>query len=338
MSMRVSSEFRRWSRWYPSAWRADRSAAMLGAYLDVADAEGREHLTPGEKAALVAGGIGARLELVAPGRVRDGVAAVMISLLGAYGLFTGVGLEWAPWFAAARRSSLERLAGAPALSGQHLLFGPFLSPFAIVAALAVAVWVLSMVGPEWLYRGALAATALVGLALTVVAQFGLLPFVFLSGLPALFAVVVAALALIGGRPRPWRSFGGAAVWLAGFFLIWWAPTGSFRPLASLFVAHAVPARMFFEIVIWPTVMSIGTMLCVLVALGLTVARRRALAAVVLLSSLPWAVAALRYSPIERVLWLPYLAGLVVAVIIGWRTRRRRAPQQQKLPGKTPTVT
>jgi hypothetical protein len=166
--------------------------------------------------------------------------------------------------------------------------------------------------------------------------FGFLPFVFLRGFPALFAAGVALLALCGGRPRPWWSLGGAVVWLAGFFAVWVFTVGSFEPLRRF--PGVLPVQDFFLSVVDPAAVWYGGAVSMLVALGLAIARQRIAAAVLLLSLLPWAVAALRYasSPGDRVLWLPYFGALVAAAVIGRRARKRpRSSPAQGPFGETP---
>ncbi|MFC4242676.1 hypothetical protein ACFOYW_04760 [Gryllotalpicola reticulitermitis] len=299
MSRRLSAQFRRWARWYPASWRADSGAAMLGTYLDVAEEEGRDRLTVPEKAALVTGGLAARLDTVIPSRVREAVALIMVPLLGVYGLVVGLVFEWAPWAATARSNWLAPVAGR---AGQEVLsFGPFLSPTIIVAGLCVLAWLASLAGPEWLYRGALGATVVVGLVLAVTAHLGHVEiggweglhvdfggFTYLRALPVLFPAVLALLALPGARPRPARVLIGAVLWAASLY-----PAAKLSGGWSIhdFLSGAAPVTdsLFFLVVVGSNVAWGAAVLGLFAGLVLTFARRRGLAAVIVLATLPWAV-------------------------------------------------
>ncbi|AYG02779.1 hypothetical protein [Gryllotalpicola protaetiae] len=323
MTVQLRTEFGRWSRWYPAQWRVDKSAAMLSAYLDQAEGEGRDRLTRSEKMGLVVGGIGARLDTVAPGRVRDQTATVMATLLGAFGLMAGIVMEWAPGNPGPHLSgrfiggaSLE-LTFAPGPATQRA-FGPFESPFIIVCALAVAAWLLSMIGAERAYRWLLATTAVTGLAAAVIAEpyFHFYGWPWDFGLPGLFVAVVALMALAGGRPRsPWRVAVGTLLWACVFavgFLTFpavgsfvdnyrnGAPTSAFRLFELTFWTRPV--------IIGPTVKVSGTgasgafeefgvvpaaLAAIAIALvgaqALALAARLAMSATIALSTIPWGV-------------------------------------------------
>ena len=323
MTVQLRTEFDRWSRWYPAHWRADKGTAMLGAYLDQAEGEGRDRLTRSEKTGLIVGGIGARLDTVVPGRVRDQTATVMAALLGAFGLMAGIVMEWAPGNPGPHLSgrfiggaSLE-LAFAPGPVAQRA-FGPFESPFVIVCALAVAAWLLSMIGAERAYRWILAATAVAGLAAAVIAEpyFHFYGWPWDFGLPGLFVAVVALMALAGGRPRsPWRVAVGTLLWACVFAVgfLTFPAVGSFVDNYR----HGAPtsALRLFELTLWtrpviigPTVQVSGTgssgafevfavvpaalaaiAIAMVCALALALAGRRATSATVALSTIPWGV-------------------------------------------------
>lgn len=314
MSMRVSEEFRRWSRWYPAAWRAKNGAAMLGAYLDVAESEGRERLTRAEKAGLVFRGLGARLDAAIPGAVRDLVATVMVSLLGAFGLITGITTEWAPW------------------DPEPRAFGPFVSPFVIVSALAVAVWLFGLAGAERLYRAALVATVVTGLAAGLVVEpyspvHGW-PYVF--GLPALFVGLAALLALPAARPRAMWLTVGTLLWVV-VFLAPLLPLGHWylqqtrqggitsaamvleSPWSSspLFTGPSqhVQGGVYASLSIVPVGLLV-VVIAMIAALALALAGRRRGGATVVLASIPWA-AVLLWSFVDVAVQSPLMTDLAV---------------------------
>jgi hypothetical protein len=191
MTLVLRAEFHRWSRWYPARWRHAHGAAMLGTFLDLAEAEGRERLTRSDKAALVLGGIAARADVVVPSPVRDRVATIMIGLLGTLGLVTGVCFEWAPWATRSRAEWLASSVSAALEQGAVVpgSFGPFLSPFVIVSTLAVACLVTCLIGPDLVYRLCLAATVVAASVLVVLAH--LVPAMpLVRATPCLFTAIV----------------------------------------------------------------------------------------------------------------------------------------------------
>ncbi|MFC4241844.1 hypothetical protein ACFOYW_00545 [Gryllotalpicola reticulitermitis] len=335
MSRQLSAEFRRWSRWYPSSWRADSGAAMLGTYLDVADAEGRDRLASRDKAALVAGGIASRMDLVVPSRVRDGVAAVMLPLLGIYGLVIGLVFEWAPWAASTRAHWFARVS-ADFGGSVRFTFGPFLTPMVIVAAFAVLAWITCMFGPAWLYRSVLAATVVAGLVVTWMAHFGVGGFQELRATPPLFAALLALLALPGARPRRGYVLLGSVLWEAALFLASHV-SGAWTLHDFADGTSTTTDSLFFMVIIGPPVAWIAAVLGLVAALVLAVARRRSLAAIIVLCTLPWAA----YAPGPEVgsesplMWAPlalgYLAAAVIAIVAMRVSRRRITRRVPDLP-------
>lgn len=331
MSLLLKRDVHRWSLWYPASWRAENGAAMLGTYLDMADAEGRRRLSVSDKAALVTGGLSARLDVMVPGAIRDHVAAVMIGLLGAYGLVSGLLFEWAPWAAAERATRLEGMRSALMPTG-GVSFGPFMSPFVILSILAFVAWLASLIGPAGFYRMMLVVTMLAGLVLAADAHFQFFGFsIFLRSMPCLFAVIIAGLALIGARPRPLLSVVGAASWtvaLIGFSatLGAWVPGHTFNGMmevAGLLVSGPEPFAIL-----------VGVQLTLLAALALTFMKRRAIAAVLVLVTLPWAaLVALRTFGLGiwvgtfgnyLLLTTALIVGYVTAVVIAIVTHRNRS--------------
>lgn len=321
MSLRLKRDVHHWSAWYPLRWRAENGAAMLGTYLDAADAEGRDRLSAADKVALVVGGLSARLEMVVPRVVRDRLATVMIGLLGAFGLITGLLFEWAPWATVERNAAYGTTAG--------LSFGPFLSPFVIVAILAFVAWLTSLVGPTWLYRSMLVATAVAGIVLEADAHFGFVGYsIWLRSTLCIFAVIVAALALIGARPRATQSATSAAGWALALYTTS-VVFGSgmrgqpFTGMTDVFVFLSGDAQ--------PLALYLGTLLTFLAALGLVIMHRRAAAAVLVLATSPWLplvrvhtnAAAHGIFAIDLLLATPLIAGYGAAIVIAIVTHRAR---------------
>ncbi|GAB3803351.1 hypothetical protein GCM10028798_22050 [Humibacter antri] len=323
MSLQLKRDVHRWSAWYPVRWREQNAAAMLGTYLDLADAEGRERLTGTEKIAMVAGGLAAHLDRTVPGAVRDHLAAVMIGLLGAFGLITGVIFEWAPWATAARTQWLD-----PFGNSEPPAFGPFLSAFAIVVGFAMATWVSSLFGPTWLYRCLLAATAIAGITIAGVGHSGLLgdqP--WLSSPTCAFTALIALMALPARRPRPPRSLASAAIWIAAFC----TSSIAFGPWTPAhFFTGEVPVREFFSGVVQPMLANAGSVIALVAALAFALARRPTTGAVIVLATIPWSfISVTRVVSLtegayvgELTLLAPLMVGYAAAVVFAIVFRRQ----------------
>ncbi|QDZ14447.1 hypothetical protein [Humibacter ginsenosidimutans] len=295
MSLTLRAEFHRWSRWYPRRFRERNDSAMLGTYLDVADATGRQRLTASDKAAMVVGGLDARLDLIAPAAVRARVATVMIGLLGAFGLVTAVCFEWVPWARGARADYLAQVAHWLDVPVRQLTFGPFLSPFIIISLLALASFLACVVGPVPLYRSLLGATIVAAIVVGFMGHFGPAT-MWLRALPCVFVVIVAAMAMPATRPTPRASVVSLVLWLSGMAISlvlaaaftfagpqWWLPT-NMLPVAE-------PTSEFFFRVVPIFTSSATVFIALIAALALGIAKRTALSATIILSTLPWAVAA-----------------------------------------------
>jgi hypothetical protein len=263
------------------------------------------------------------LDDVVPARVRDTTATVAVSLLGAFGLIAGIVMEWSPGNPGPHVSGHLVAGSGIALEfgpGPSLprAFGPFVSPFVIVCALAVAAWLLSILGPERLYRWKLGATVATGLAAAVLVEpysvFYGWPYDF--GLPGLFVALAAAMAFSGARPRAaWRVAAGTALWAcviaAGFLALpsiggfiqqyrqgmptsalqlfqptWWS-TPVFTG-ATIQVSGSHGSGLFVQFGVVPAMMLIVALALVGAAiLGIT--GRRGLAATMALATVPWGV-------------------------------------------------
>lgn len=324
MSRRLSVEFRRWSLWYPASWRADSGAAMLGVYLDVADAEGRDRLARRDKAAIVAGGLNARLDLLIPARVRDGVAAVMLPLLGVYALVVGLVFEWDPWATTSRAHWLAQVSTE--FGGDRgYSFGPFLTPTVIVAALAILALLACLAGLGWLYRGALVATIVAGLTVMWMAHFGIGGFAGLRSLPPFFAALLAFLALLGARPRPGRTVISTVLWAAALYPAAHV-SGEWTLHDFLSGGEMRTDSLFFLVVVGPDAAWVASILGLVAALVLTIARRRSLAAIMVICTLPFAA----YAPGPLIwqdvplMWVPLAVGYATAAVIMITSAPRRS--------------
>lgn len=335
MSLRLKRDVHRWSSWYPARWREQNAAAMLGTYLDLADAEGRERLTGPEKLAMVVGGLAARLDRVVPGAVRDRLATVMIGLLGAFGLSTAVIFEWAPWASEARARVLGTLGGA-----EPTAFGPFLSAFVIVAAFAIAAWVSSLLGPAWLSRSLLGATAVAGITIGGLGHSGILgdqP--WLSAPACAFAAMVALVALPVHRPRVSVSLASTGIWMAAFCMSCIA-FGPWSP--AHFVTGMTPVTEFFTGVVQPMLAYAGSVVALLVALALALSRRRTTAAVIVLATMPWSLITMTHAALltggdyaaELILLSPLIVGYATAILLA-AVFRRRAEARIEIESATP---
>lgn len=277
---------------------------MLGAYLDQAEGEGRDRLTAAEKAALAVSGVGARIDLVVPARVRDLAASAMVAFLGAFGLIAGVLLEWAPGNPGTTVDSFEPRA-----------FGPFVSPFIIVCALALVSCALALVGPERVYRLVLVATVVAGLASGM------------SGSPlrawgwsaqyaetGLLIALMALIALSAARPRlAWRVVAASGVWACALLIPLLSDVGFTNFIRQYRDGSLTSAVMLFMGPIWSTpliggTMPVFTLLIAFVlagALALALVGRRAPAAAAVLATVPWAAQ----------LSATWLVGLVAAPVV-----------------------
>lgn len=93
----LEARYRQLARWYPRAWRSRNEDALVGVLLDVADAEGRDTISRGERMSMVSHGVSSRLDRVISRDVRD--AGSTIALTVGSGIALGVFLmsTWAPW-------------------------------------------------------------------------------------------------------------------------------------------------------------------------------------------------------------------------------------------------
>ncbi|NNC13401.1 hypothetical protein HII28_16135 [Planctomonas sp. JC2975] len=225
---------------------------------------------------IVTGGLVARGEAVVPRKVQRLESSILVGLLGAFALFAGVVFEWAPW-GGANRVVIEQFTQT---------FGPFLTPFVIVAGLAVTAMLASVTAPDWLYRCLLGATVMASVAVIALAHWGVGHFGFLRAMPAIFACVIALMASLSARPRRRVVLISAGGWLLAFFI----SPAVFGPLPLAHVVSGYPygTSTFFDTVIQPALAYFGCLTAQLVAAVLTLIRRAEVAAVIVLVSIPFA--------------------------------------------------
>lgn len=269
---------------------------------------------------MVAGGLSARVEAVVPARVRTGVASILVGLLGAFGLFSGAVFEWAPWGGAARAHILAQVT---AVDGQTL--GPFLSPFALVTAAAIAALLACLFAPERLYRGVLVATVIGGAAVAAMAHDGTGGFEFLRATPPLFASVVAAFAFLAPRPHKAPVLFSGGAWLTVFVVspALWGPL----PLSHLISGYPYGAPIFFDDVIQPALAYFGSLLTLLIAAMLMAAHRARFAAIIVLASVPFAFLSAVHGWFGRDPIYLVILGAAYALVVVFTIIRLKRPVQ-----------
>ncbi|MDT5009364.1 MAG: hypothetical protein QOH57_981 [Mycobacterium sp.] len=298
----LEHQYRRTLRWYPSSWRAQHEEAVIGTLLDVAEGENRSRPRLGEQLNLAANGLLTRIGIFLPARVRDGVAAVALATGTAFATGYFVFLDWAPWTAA------TRVAEFPMAHD----FGPFINPGVILCALWGLGFLFAVFGRYQITRIIMAIAILTAVAMAVVNQLPFAGWVGPSSTNLGFLGLLAALSLVG-TPRSRVRLGvGTGVALAVLVAIY-HHDGSFSPYYSgdHFFFWLMDTRINLDLLLVPTF---------LVAIGFGLAGRGATAAVIAISTLPWAAAYLVVLAVSDhgraivcAVWL--IAGLVAVTIV-----------------------
>lgn len=178
MSTLDETPWRRALHAYPASWRQRHGEAMLGTLLDEADALGRTEPTRGDRLALLRGGLAVRLGGWMPPAARDALAtasaATGLALSVMFGVFSGftVPMDW----------RLPPEGQNPDLQA---------SPGLVVAGLWAIAFVLILCGAARAARITLAATAVAGVGVYLVAQLDPL-----AGPRAITTATLTVLALI----------------------------------------------------------------------------------------------------------------------------------------------
>lgn len=272
MTSILEVRYRRALRWYPSTWRELNEDAVIGTLLDVAEGENRSLPRLGEQVDLVVNGLLTRIGVFLPTGVRNGVASVALATGTAFATVYFFFLDWAPWTAA------NRAVIMPA----HHDFGPFVNAGVIVCALWAAGLVFAAFGR---YKVTRIIMVLINLAAVAIPFLNQLPFAgwaIPSSTNLGFFGLLAAFSLIGKPPSRVRLAAGTGIALALLVAVY-AQYGVFH--------HFYMGDRFF----WATIANsttLGPLLVAtfLVAIGFGLARRGEIAAVMALSTLPWAAA------------------------------------------------
>lgn len=178
MSTLDETPWRRALHAYPASWRQRHGEAMLGTLLDEADALARTEPTRGDRLALLRGGLAVRLGGWMPPAARDALAtasaATGLALSVMFGVFSGftVRMDW----------RLPPEGQNPDLQA---------SPGLVMAGLWAIAFVLILCGAARAARITLAATAVAGVGVYLVAQLDPL-----AGPRAITTATLTVLALI----------------------------------------------------------------------------------------------------------------------------------------------
>jgi hypothetical protein len=302
MSTLLEHRYRRTLRWYPSSWRAQHEEAVIGTLLDVAEGENRLRPRLGEQLNLAANGLLARIGIFLPAQVRDGVAAVALATGTAFATGYFFFLGWAPWTAA------NRAVQTPVAHD----FGPFVNPGVVLCALWALGFVLAVLGRYQITRIIMVIAILAAMAIAVVNQLPFAAWVGPSSTNLGFLGLLGALSLVGTPSSRVRLGVGTGIALAVLVAIY-KHDGSFGPYYSgdHFFWWLMDTGVNLDLLLVPTF---------LVAIGFGLAGRGATAAVIAISTLPWAAAYLVVlavtDPGQAILcgaWL--IAGLVAVTIV-----------------------
>ncbi|MCU1586151.1 MAG: hypothetical protein JWM49_2707 [Microbacteriaceae bacterium] len=301
MSTILEHQYRRTLRWYPSSWRAQHEEAVIGTLLDVAEGENRSRPRLSEQLNLAVNGLLTRIGIFLPARVRDGVAAVALATGTAFATSFFVFLEWSPWTAA------DRVAELPLDPG----FGPFVNPGVIVCALWALGFLFAVLGRYQITRVLMVMAILVAVAIPVVSHLPFAGWVGPSSTNLGFFELLGALSLVGTPPSRVRLGIGTGIAMAVLVAIY-KHDGAFRPYYSgdHFFWWLMDTRINLDLLLVPTF---------LVAIGFGLAGRGTTAAVIAISTLPWAAAYLVVlavtDPVQAIFCAAWLtAGLSVVSI------------------------
>ncbi|HEY0249798.1 MAG TPA: hypothetical protein VGC45_16220 [Gryllotalpicola sp.] len=213
--MGIESVYRGALRVYPAQWRDRNEAAALGLLLDSAEAEGRAAADWGQVASLVANGVAARVERLAPRRWRDLAAASALIGTTAFALIDFLFFEWQPW----THVKIYPYAGVV----RHL------PPFSTPAVFVVVAWLAGAL--PW-FCGARAAAR----ALFVLAALSAVVLAVLTMLPLKLPTLLHLRSSSGG--------GTCCVFIAGAaFVLLGDAERRMAPLRQLGLSVAVGAAM-----------------------------------------------------------------------------------------------
>lgn len=236
----LSEQFRRLMRWYPKRWRVENEDAMLGALLDQAEDEDRDHPTDRERWALLRSGIAQRFAFpVRASRLRIvplGAGAVL-------SVFYACFIIWAPE---------TRFPGS---------IGPFANPSVLTCVLLVVAFVASLVSP-----GKLASLLSICAAIAEV----------LIGIIAAFHPTQGSSPWEGPSPSTVALFAGIAVLGGASLRHGWTLTAGSLIVAALVIGALVSGFVEAELGYFSplsTIMTACAALAICIAIGIVVVNR-----------------------------------------------------------------
>ena len=272
MSAVLENQYRRTLRWYPSSWRAQNEEAVIGTLLDVAEGENRSQPRLSEQLNLAVNGLLTRIGIFLPAGVRDGVAGVALATGTAFAATYFVFVDWTPWTAADR---------AKFLPSNHN-FGPFVNMGVILCALWGLGFLLAVFGRYQFTRVIMVISILAAVAIPVVSRLPFAGWNPPSSTNLGFLGLLAAFSLIGTPRHRVRLAGGTGIALA-ILVALYEQSGAFN-------RFYMGDRAFWERIVYSTNLGQWLVAAFLVAVGFALAGRRATAAVIAISTLPWAAA------------------------------------------------
>jgi hypothetical protein len=249
---------------------------VIGTLLDVAEGENRSRPRLGEQLNLAVNGLLTRIGIFLPAGVRDGVAAVALATGTAFAVVYFVFLDWSPWTAASRAA--DRAYFLPVAHD----FGPFVNPGVVLCALWALGFLVAIFGRYPVTRIIMVVSILAAVAIPVVGRLPFAGWVAPSSTNLGFFGLLAALSLIGTPRRRVRLGVGVGIALAVLVAVY-AQYGVFH-------RFYLGDRAFWQQIANTT--NLGQLLVAtfLVAIGFGLAGRRPTAAVIAISTLPWAAA------------------------------------------------
>ena len=308
MSRSLAERYRRALRWYPRSWRSANEDEVLGTLLDVAEGEARAMPHRGELVSLAVNGIASRIGVVVPSGVRDRVAAVALATGTAYSMIYLFFNAWAPF--------ATQFYVAPS---------PRSVPLITLVVIICALWILGMifafVGKHRGVRVVVGATILAVGVLAIVSHSGGGELSFVPTVKVF--VLLAGLGVLGlaGVSRSRKLMGITFVGALAFILAVHLKTG----ISLVYVPGGT--SLWTENGLGRLNLSWLLVLTFMAAIGFAIAGRGAIAAVIVLSTLPWVGIGLElwlaYSPWTTIGTLA-LAGLVIGVVILLAVALRRS--------------
>lgn len=241
---------------------------MLGTLLDSAEHDGRDRPTRGELIDLAVHAGLARLSMVMPPSVRQGVAAVALAtgtgFAVAYVMFAG----WAPFLH--DREFFHAM----------FAFGPFMNSGVVLCAAWIVAFGFALVGWRRAASVTLVATIVIA-GITVVATHTIQEWNGPASRNVGFLVLFAALGLLSTPASRPRLAIGAASWLTAFIGLY----------AANGMLQADGDRFFWFQIATPTNILLALFVGLILAVCLVAMRRPRSAIVVLWSFVPWLAAA-----------------------------------------------